>query len=513
MKKKKMKQGLSSSASSSAFSSNITSSQEEIARDICFRLSFVKREYEGIVTNACDVSDALGRDTKKFVELGYGTSEFYTVARSTGSAPVIDRDGVHLVLDRVWEIKGYRTDSGLTKGYFSSKTEDLISLADEGFYPDPELPSQSSSSSSSPTTNDGNEPSKVKQRYTRIIDTCQVAMLKTSDEVATCLIVGVRLDPNKRVFIPSEGEGRHPLAAFARSGCETAHYYDPDLGGYARYVPCGRVVPLFFMLFRKVRSSALWLGISNPELNSAEKPVIDAVPLRDSSGAIRFLQALVQNTRKLWAAEASASKAVLMRRKVFLKTADFVCVTTAHPDFEIDFTACPRAQCNWDTLGSPSDVYMVMTLYTFAVYVKRMLEMLTGTRVEILFPPNPSEWQLHCRIVCVDKMSPEEERRKSKERTTGAWCGGRKYLSVEKVIMDVAEGRLCAGYSSVQKIDTKYMPPPPSSCDILSTRQCEISSGGINISLCEYFVQQYPNAFNSYWYGEGDPDDLELLSN
>ena len=496
-----MKRGSSSSSSSSS-SSDTPSTQGEIVQDVCFRLFFVEREYEGVVTNACDVSEALGKDSEKFVELENGTDAFYKMAKSIGSTPVVDRDGIQLILDRVWEINGHKKGPDLTRGYFSGKTEDLISLADEGFHSDIE---QSQSQS---IKEDKKVGSKVKGKYTRVVDTCQVAMLKTSDEVATCLVVGMCLDPGKRVFVPAEGEGRCPLGAFTKSGCETAHYYDPELCGYARYVPCRRVVPLYFLLFRKVRSSALWLGISSPEFNGAEKPVIAAVPLRDSSGALRFLQALVQNTRRLWAAEAAAGgRAVLLRRKVFLKTADFVCVTTARPDFEIDLTACPRTECNWDTLRGLPDVCMVLSLYKFAAYVKRTLERLTGTRVEVLFPTNPSEWQLHCRVVCVEKTPPEEEEGGKEE---GEGERRRKYLSVEKVVMDVATGRLCTGYSSVQKIDTKYTPPPPSSCDIRATRQCEISSGGINISLCEYFVQQYPNAFNPYWYGEGDPEDLEL---
>lgn len=401
---------------------DIFPSQEEIARDVCFRLSFVEKEYEGMVTNACDVADALGRDAEKFRELKHGTSEFYGVAKHLGSAPIVDRDGVRLLLDRVWGIAGQEANrSNSATCFFSTpSTEDLISIADEGFCSQDE--------------------GRAGQRYIRVIDTCQVAMLRTSDELSTCLVVDVNLDPGKRVFVPSEGEGHCPLGAFARSGCESAHYYDSELRGCVRLVPQNRVAPLYFLLFRKVRSSGLWLGISSAEFNTTELPVVDAVPVKDPSPALLFLRTLAQNTRKLWDVEARGDKAVLMKRKVFLKTEDFVCVTTAHPDFEIDFTLCPRTQRNWDTLSSGDGVEAVLTLYTFATYVKALLEKLLKTRVDVLFPLNPSEWQLHCRVVCATAAGTH-----SKEK---------KFLSVEKVVSDVAMGRLCGGYSTTPCVDT-----------------------------------------------------------
>lgn len=468
-------------------------SQEEIARDVCFKLSFVKREYEGIVTNVCDISDAFSKDKKKFRELEYGTPEFYRMARSIGNTTTVDRDGTCLILDRAWVIIGHDLDENTVLGFYSAKTEDLISIADEGFDPQTEVMQENNVEyGNGQLYSTTNTFSTTKQRYTRIIDSCQVAMAKTSDDLATCIVVGISLDPTKRVFTPSDGEGYYPLGAFARSGCESAHYYDPELCGYARFIPCNKAVPLYFMLFRKVRSSSLWLGISNTEFNTTEKPVIDSIPLKDTANALSFLRTLVQNTKKLWNVEDKEHKAVVMKRKVFLKTADFICVSTTHPEFEVDFTACPRTQCNWDTLCSSVDISIILTLYTFATYVKTLLEKLLGMHMEIMFPLNPGDWQLHCRIVCAKKMRP---------RTNGM---KRKFLSVEKVISDVAEGRLCKGYNTIQRIDTKNMPPPPASCDILSTRQCEISSDGINVTMCEHFSQQYPVAFNQYWFGE-DP--------
>lgn len=440
--------------------------EEKIASEVFFRLSFVEREYEGTVTNACDVVEALSKDSNRFAELEYGTSEFYSVTKALSSEPVVGNDGVELVLDRVWGIKDRQAlPPNRAPAFFSARTEELINIAEAGFCPDKD----------------------IARRYVRVVDKCQTAMFKTSDELATCLVVAVDLGTDEKIFVPAEGEGLSVTGALTKSGHRVAHYFDAELNGYAWLAPYDRVVPVLFMVFRKVRSSALWIGISSPELNTTEVPVVDVVPLQDPSRVADFLQTLATNTKRLWAAEASGKVSVLMRRHVFLKTADFVCVTTAHPSFEVDFTACPRVACNWDTLYSETDLGMVLSLYTFASYVKTILEQHLGLRIEVLFPVNPSEWQLHCRIVSVEKQRTAEKA---------------KYMSVEKMICDLAEGRLCRGYNTVQRIDTGYAPPPPSTCNPLCTRQCEVDSNGINITLYRYFVRLYPNTFNQYWFGD-----------